>query len=253
MKNSISVIALFFILLNYSPAQINPLEIIDKVAGTLLPEVVKGVKEITEAKKKNKNDEAKELEENFKKKQEEAIKAAKKSIIVQIGKDIEYLKAINSIQSKIQRISTDVGRLSMFKDINFIDKLRQQEAVTVKNEIVRKFQNALEQVNENKSTLASLRDNMNSSSAPAAARAATYIETIISKLEEINSSYNDCSKLIIGGDDSKKINGCLDAIKSVSTDISELESRVANLNTEASAMLSVYLKEFETIKKSIEK
>lgn len=233
---------------NLSFAQFNPLEIIDKVAGTLLPEVVSGVKSIQEAKRKDKDKEAKMLEEKFKLQQEKAVESAKSAILEQIGEDIEYLDALNNIQLKVQRISLDVGRLSMFKDQNFVNRIRNQVNVTAKNEVVRKFQNSLQQINNNKAVLGSLRDQLGSTSIPANAKSAIYIGAIVSKLEEINSSYDDCAKQNILSQKEKELNGCLDAISSISSDIAFLENYVENLGIETSTMLVTYTTRFKKIK-----
>ncbi|MEM8764547.1 MAG: hypothetical protein AAGD88_12080 [Bacteroidota bacterium] len=229
--------------------QFNPLDLVDKIAGTLLPEVVNGVKNIKDANKKSdKDEEAKKLEEKFKLEKDNAIKKAKQEIISDIGYEIEFLEAISLVQSQIERISNDVGRLSIFKDEVFLETLKQQQAVKVKNEVVRKFQNALEQVNKNMPELRAARNKVGTSSIPADAKAALYLGSIIAKLDEINASYNDCSVLNQSNLESKKTNSCILSIRSVSADIARLENLVEELNTESSAMLLSYIKRYKNIK-----
>lgn len=231
-------------------AQFNPLEIIDKVGSTLLPKVVEGVKEIQEAKRKDKNEEAEKMKTEYEEKLKEVTKSTKASTIKAIGKDIEYLNTINLIQGKIERISNDVGRLSIFKDQQFLDVLLSKQSVSVKNEIVRKFQNALQQVNENKATLNALRDNISTESVPASGQAAAYINSIISKLQEINSSYDDAPTLTEANADEKKVDSCLRTIKSIGGDITILENEVESLNAAASQMLTSFLSQYKKIKDS---
>ncbi len=254
MRTKLTVVAMLICTLNFSHAQINPIEIIDKIAGTLLPKIVEGVKEIGSSKRRDKDEAAKKMEEQYKKELDKTIKQAKNELTGQFGKDIEYLEAINQVQLRIERVGNDVGRLSIFKDVHFIDVLRNKNAVTVKNEIVRKFQNAFEQVYGNKESLVSLRETISSKNIPSSGKAAVYIGSIISKLEEINASYNDCPKLnnskITKKDDT---NACLDAIKSIAFDIAILETQVENLNTEIAAMLRAYIVRFEGIKDSLNK
>ena len=254
MKKKLIIIVVFLCTFSYTSAQINPVEVIDKIAGTLLPKIVEGVKEIGNSRRKDKDEAAKKMQEEYKKELEKTIKKAKNDLTQQLGRDIEYLESINQVQLRIERVGNDVGRLSIFKDVHFIDVLREKNAVTVKNEIVRKFQNAFEQVYGNKASLISLRESISSKNIPSSGKAAVYIGSIISKLEEINASYNDCPKL----NNSKNIkkedtNACLDAIKSVAFDIATLETQVENLNTEIAAMLRAYIVQFKSIESSLNK
>ncbi|MEM6813660.1 MAG: hypothetical protein AAF600_04630 [Bacteroidota bacterium] len=245
------ILIAFALLMNseFLYSQVDPVKIIDTVAGTLLPKIVQGVKDIKEANTRTKkNIEADSLEKVYKKEQALAVENAKRQIIEKLGKDIEYLSAINSIQLKIERISNDVGRLSIFKDANLIDVLIAQEAVIVKNEVVRKFFNAFEQVKANEVSLRTLRDGINTTSVPAAGRSSVYIGQIIAKIEEVESSVNDCPAITETTDDETQINSCLRTIKSVSNDIASLETQVESLNTEIAAMTNAYLTGYKQIR-----
>ena len=237
------------IIISYSSqAQVDPIKVIDAVAGTLLPKVVEGVKSIKEAKKKNKDEAAEEMKKEFEKAQKKAVEDARKSVISQIGKDIELLSAINQLQIKVERINNDVGALSIYKDVAFIDILKAQEAAVVKNQIIRKFFNSLEQILKNRSDLGALRDQINTSDVNAAGKAAGLIGQIVSKLDDIETSVNDCQKPTTSTTDSKTLNECLDVIKSVSTELAALETVVGTLNSEVSAMLKAYIKGYQAIK-----
>lgn len=239
----------FAIALSYSTkAQVDPIKVIDAVAGTLLPKVVEGVKSIKDARNRDKDEKASELKEEFEKAQKEAVADARKKVISQIGKDIELLSVINQLQIKVERINNDVGALSIYKDVAFVDILKGQEAAVVKNQIIRKFFNSLEQIFKNRSDLGALRDQINTSDVNAAGKAAGLINQIVSKLDDIETSVNDCKKPSTGTTDSKSLNECLDVIKSVSTEIASLETIVGTLNSEVSAMLKAYIKGYQTIK-----
>ena len=162
MKNkAIILILITFFYFNQTNAQINPLDVVDKVVGTIFPTVVNGIKNIKDARRRFKDDKADELKADIEEKKEKVIRDAKKQVLNQLKSDINYIKSINLIQQEVQRMNSDVGKLSIYQDPSFIQKLKTQEAVTVKNEIVRKFQNALEIILDNKDELESLRKEIN--------------------------------------------------------------------------------------------
>lgn len=229
-------------------AQVDAIKVIDAIAGTLLPTVVEGVKSIQDARNNKKDEKARELKEEFVEAQEKAAEDARKEIISQIGKDIELLSVINQLHRKVERINNDVGSISIFKDVAFIDILIGQEAAIVKNQIIRKFFNSLEKINLNRDDLGALRDQIKTSDLIAAGIAVGTINQIVSKLDAIETSVNDCQSPSTTITDSNTLNECLQVIKSVSTDIGALETMVGTLNSQVSAMLEAYINGYKDIK-----
>ncbi|WP_162417767.1 hypothetical protein [Cyclobacterium roseum] len=233
-----------------SKAQVDAIKIIDAVAGTLLPTVVEGVNSIKEARNNRKDEKAEELEKQFINAQQQAAKEARETVIEQIGKDIELLGIINQLQIKVERVNIDVGAMSIFKDVAFIDILISQDEAVVKNQIVRKFFNSLEKINLNRNDLGALRDQIKTTDLYAAGIASGTINQIVTKLDGIQASVNDCQEPTTTSIDSQALNECLEVIKSVSTEIGALETIVGTLNTQVSTMLNAYINRYKEIQSS---
>ena len=256
MKLTFLTLIISFSLTTKCISQIDPLTIIDKVAGVLVPSISDGIQKIKSAKNKDKNKQADELKkavEDQKKKADAEIKKEKLKAIETIGKDVNYLKVINAIQNKISVITNDVGRLSIFKDINFLNKLLEQEAVDTKNLIVMQFQYAKKQVMLRKSELDGLRNEINSIDPSASGRAAKIIANINSALDEIDAKYDSKVAIDPSVKNQDKIKTAIEMIRSIIVDIAKLETEVEGLNAEAAAMVKSYLSGYEKIKSDFEK
>lgn len=148
------------------------------------------------------------------------------------------------------RIANNVGRITLFKDNHFLATLKNKGGAYAKHAIVIKFQNALEQINMNQADLRILRNQLNSNSLIASAKAADCLGTIISRLDEINATYNDAPVLKIDPrtPQTREVDACLAAIAAIQGDIELLENQVESLNRITSTMLKEYLNRIKLLR-----
>lgn len=92
----------FLVVINYSGY--SQLDLIDKIAGTLIPTVFNGIKDIkSDGNKKEKTEKAKDLESQ--------MRLATSGVVIKIDDDIANLKAINGLFSLTSRMTDELGAL----------------------------------------------------------------------------------------------------------------------------------------------
>lgn len=134
MKKIILIICVFCIH-NSSFAQF---EIIDKIAGTLLPKVFEGIKSIKDASRSNKDKEITKLDE--------ALKAHLKIIVNSIEDQQKNLDGINSLFENTGPITDNLGALKALSREEFLDAIIKVDNHKLYIETAMNFDDFLTQV-----------------------------------------------------------------------------------------------------------
>lgn len=254
-KTNLLIMTLFaFFTYSTSYSQVDVAGVITLIKDDLWPVVHNGIKDINSEKKCKKAKElADSLQSNFQVKLNESVLQVKKESIEKMTQDMRNIEASLKITTITNRLLYDIGALSIFSEPNFVDNMIKYDAVFCKNSVVRKFQNALERLEENIEPLKELRDTDLTDDVHNSGAKKAQISIILDNIQRIVSEYNDCSKLSIGNSDSKKVNDCFEGIKANMIKIETIRTATSALYESASGEYSAYLRNLQKVKESLDR
>lgn len=147
MKRFILLLAIIFMSVTNSNAQ---LEVIDKIAGTLLPEITKGVKEILDS-----GGSKKKLKEEMKDLQKDLISNSQ-NVISAIEKDSKDLAALNALFKITGGLFEDSASMKLMTNTDFLNAIKETNSSDLYTETAINFAKHWTQLEDKKKRLSSV-------------------------------------------------------------------------------------------------
>lgn len=140
MKAKIILLSTLFLLFSYQPSKAQAIEIIDAIAGTLLPKISESVKGIIDhsAKRREKDEAKQEVDEK--------IKEVQKTLIGKLDNEITNLEIIRKIYSNSRRMNSDAGGLSLLTDKTLLSHIIATDVIETKRVIAIQYKIYWEQI-----------------------------------------------------------------------------------------------------------
>ena len=120
-------IVLFISVTNVTQAQI--LDVIDKIAGVLIPSISTSVKQIIDEKGRNNQKESAKADVDTK------IKEAQRLLVNDLNKEITNIALVRKVFSITRKMNTSIGGLELLTDRNFITHIVETDAIETKRRI----------------------------------------------------------------------------------------------------------------------
>lgn len=224
------------------------IEIIDAIAGTLIPGITKGVKEVIEN-----GAGSKKKKENAKNEVEKKVVAAQKDLIEGLEAEINNITTARKLYSESRKANSAIGALKAVTNPLLIQHAKSTDALETKRQLALLYSQEWEVLNltvkEIKSIdIASLDANLQQTLTEEKDK----ITEALNRVNTINS-FNS-GKLSWSGELSiQTANERISAIQLSSEHISSLKSAIENIARVVDTRLQTYKLSFEKLKSDIEK
>lgn len=249
MKKTFTFLALFLFITSQSFAQI---EVIDKIAGTLLPVVTSGIKDIIQTSKeggskKEKLENLAEIESNSEKLQKD-IADLKKQMSESITNDMNNIKSLNSIYGTSISIYDDLAQMEALTNPEIISALVNSPKDSILVPYGRQLAIAWEQV---KDKFENLTTQVSDGSEYIQGQLNMELQKIDPLVVNIKGQMNFYGKYEYSKPSQYYIN-YLNNAKSANKSIGALKSRLGNVNSLLNINLASYSRSTKTLLESLD-
>ena len=235
------VVFLFLVLCIPFSAQSQAIEVIDAIAGTLLPKVTESVKSIVGENVRQKK------QEEVNQEVEVAVRNSKKVLIDDLAKEIASIENISSIHSITRRMTIQVGVLDVLSDRNLLASL--EDASGVKKQYALQFVENLNDILEDRSKLESVRVTTLNPLLRSDLKEAK--EDLDDALGRLKTNLNFTGRSLSFSTDN--VDNYISAIDRSAQPIDELRESVEDISRLIESYLESYTGSFNKLKTSIEK
>lgn len=244
MKNTIILTATVFLISILPQKGFSQLEVIDKIAGVLIPGITSGIKTVLESSNGNKvkKDEVKQLESDLMNKF--------KGLVDDIDKDASNITALNEIFSIAGVLYDDVGAMKALTNNSFLEQIKLSNNHHLLRETAILFASEWRQVEKKKDKLISLTNNASSGSVQD--DIAQYVQNLDEALTDLESVLKLSKEPTEGMDLAESIL-YVQKLKRADEHINKIEEAVEDINVQLATRIKSFKASLDKTKKEIEK